>query len=321
MGSTRKLRSLASLLLILSGAPPAPAQAPVALSAELRRLEAASSDPKSTGSERRSALAGLARLRALSGDLEAAAAAWSEAAFAESGLRDDEALLSASECLVLLGEFERAEAGVKTVLLTGKEPRSQSRARYLGAQIEALRRGAEGTDALRAFIDEAAYADRRPLTLYTLWRVTGQDSYGRRLKTEHPGSPEALALAPAPSVSLSPSAPWLFMGGREGVAWAFSAAPPSRPDAAPLSDTAPGAQQSSDTAGPRALQIGLFRGESNARALAKRLADAGFAPEIQSRPDGNAGAFWSVLVSPGKNLSETILALKDSGFEAFPVFN
>ena len=108
MGSTRKLRSLASLLLILSGAPPAPAQAPVALSAELRRLEAASSDPKSTGAERRSALAGLARRRALSGDLEAAAAAWSEAAFAESGLRDDEALLSASACLVLLGEFERA---------------------------------------------------------------------------------------------------------------------------------------------------------------------------------------------------------------------
>jgi hypothetical protein len=67
------------------------------------------------------------------------------------------------------------------------------------------------------------------------------------------------------------------------------------------------------------LQTGLFGREENARILAGRLRGAGFAPLITTKTV-NGTLYWAVGISPGKNHTETILLLKDAGFEVFPVY-
>jgi hypothetical protein len=67
------------------------------------------------------------------------------------------------------------------------------------------------------------------------------------------------------------------------------------------------------------LQTGLFGNEANARKQAERLRAAGFTPATTKR-QVNGADYWAVNVPPGQNMSQTILKLKDAGFEAFPVF-
>jgi hypothetical protein len=67
------------------------------------------------------------------------------------------------------------------------------------------------------------------------------------------------------------------------------------------------------------LQTGLFSREANAGAMAERLRSAGFQPAL-SRRNVKGTEYWAVTVEPGRDMRQTILRLKDAGFESFPVF-
>jgi tetratricopeptide (TPR) repeat protein len=284
--------------------------------------------PGVSAAGRREALARLARFLTLSGNLEEAAGAWFKAADAEPGKRDGMSLLEGARCLAALGQFDAAEEHVKTILLTGDAREVLLEARCLGSQIQAFRTG--NGAVLAAFLRSAGYEDKRPSMLYTLWRITGEEAYRIRLETEYPSSPEARIVrdVPAGQVQGAPTAMWLLLPGREGVVLGepvMAAAgsvreAPSRP--VPLSGAA--AVAASDQASPAAaggsiLQTGLFRGEENTQAMAERLKKAGFAPLI-TRRRVNGTEYWAVGVSPGENMSDVILKLKDAGFESFPVY-
>jgi hypothetical protein len=104
---------------------------------------------------------------------------------------------------------------------------------------------------------------------------------------------------------------WLLMAGRDqiGVAEPVRVSPPA----------APAAPQTAAKDGPVTLQTGLFGREENAKAMAERLKNAGFTPEI-SRRRINETLYWAVQVEPGRDLNATILGLKNAGFESFPVY-
>jgi tetratricopeptide (TPR) repeat protein len=299
------------------------------LATEIQGIEKKLGDAALSGAGRRENLITLGRLLTLAGNIEGAAQSWTEAAFAEPGKRDDRSLLAGARCLAALGEFDQAEAYLKTILLTGASRPILAAARYLAAQIEAFRSGDPG--ALAPLTDHPDYADLNPALLYTLWRVSGADTYKTQLLADYPASPEARILGG--SVDPPPLALWLLFPGREDPGSALAAqapasaaiaaplpaapAPADAPAAAPAKATAAAA----DAAPVKAavLQTGLFSREENAKAMAERLTAAGFSAAVNPRRV-NEGDYWAVSVPPGADMQQTILRLKDAGFESFPVF-
>jgi len=283
------------------------------LAGELRRLETESRLPEKSGAQRRVLLTELAYLCRLTGDLEGAAAAFSDAAFAETGRRDDTALLDAAECQAAQGEWDKAAANVKTVLLTGRAEPQVLRARYLGAQIEALSPAGSGIGTLASFLDDPSFAVRRPGTLFLLWRISGDPLYRDRLLGDHGESPEALIVASDSAksdVSLKLTPFWFLFPGRESLTVDSGDDKSPQPGATPAVAAAEGTVF---------LQIGLFRGEENAQDLVKRLSAKGFTASLVAR-SVRGEKLIAVTVDPGSDIDATTLRLKDAGFEAFPLF-
>jgi hypothetical protein len=326
MGSIKSLpvRSFLGTLLCLLPLCLLPAQSPGSrpLAGEIEDIGKKLKDSSVSGRERREALIRLARLRALSGDREGAAAFWIEAAFAEPGYRDDASLLEGTRCLIALGEFERAGANITTILQTGQDGELKTRALCLGAELEAFRKGDTGT--LSVLSEDPEYGERRAALLYTLWKTSGDESYRIRLEADYPLSPEGRIAGGTGGVSGPSTALWVLMAGREGMGFEEPAPPPRSPDPVMAASAAAAAAEapppeSPAAEGPAALQTGLFSREENARAMAERLRTAGFAPAI-SRRGINGNGYWAVQVEPGRDLNATILALKHAGFESFPVY-
>jgi cell division septation protein DedD len=296
-----------------------PAAGQTSLDAELRNLEE-KVRLESSGSAGAEDLKRLAGLRELSGDMEGAAASWELAA---GGGRDNQALLRGAACFMALGDWERADAAIKGVLLGGGEERLQ--AHFLRAQMEGLRSGGTDTAALLSLLEDPAYGDYRPRIYFSLWKFSGQESWQRKLAGEFPRSPEGRLAAGtgtgAVAVTAEPSPMWLL----------FAAAPPAarRPAGQPAASStaprppAPPQPASSSPARPPApgetlLQAGLFSREANAQALLEKLRAAGF-PALAERQSRAGGNYTAVYIRPGPDINQSIRDLKAAGFDSFPV--
>jgi hypothetical protein len=312
MGLIRRSRPLLLLSLLLLSLPgkgrlqgQSPVPAPL-LAAEIRELEGKLADPGYTGSARHGTLLRLARLFRLSGNIEAAAGAWMDAAFAVPDWRDDAALVEGARCFTALGDLEKAETALKTVLLTGQDPESLRAARYLGAQLEGFRSG--DTAALERLAADETFGGRKAAIYYTLWRISGDEGCLSRLMAEYPESPEARIAGGGNGgpVQAAPQALWFLFPGREALTLG-----------APVQIPREAAAPSPDRTGRAFLQTGYFSREDNARAQAARLKSAGF-PASSHRING--ADYWVVTVPPGEDINRTGFLLRDAGFESFPVF-
>ncbi|MDR2049354.1 MAG: SPOR domain-containing protein [Treponema sp.] len=287
----------------------------VLFSTELQSIEKKLASPLSPAEKNR-VLRDMARLMELSGNIEAAARAWSEAARAVS---DYDALVKSAACLAAVGEFDAALGVLKTVLqasASGPVSAAESglRARYLAALIEAFRSGE--TSALSSLLPDAAFLAYKPAVYYSIWKISGDAASRNRLLSEFPQSPEALALKDG-SVVGAPTALWLLGFPSSGSPPGQSAGTGLPEQRLPAESVVLPAAESSG--GPVMLQAGLFGREENAQTLAGRLRNAGFAPVISTKTV-NGTAYWAVGVPPGTDHNVTILLLKDAGFEAFPVW-
>jgi hypothetical protein len=296
------------------------------LAAGMENLQKTLQSPEVSAAGKREAFTRLARFLTLSGSIEEAAGAWFNAAAADPEKPDGMSLLEGARCLAAMGQLDAAWEQVRNILLTGDVQETLTEARYLGAQIQAFRTG--NGAVLASFLGNDTYAGRRPSILYTLWRVTGEEAHRTRLETEYPASPEARILRDvAGQVFGAPTAMWLLLPGREGVVLGEPAALAGTPAEAPRPPVSgagaaaapvPALPASSSAVSP-ILQTGLFRSEENTQALAERLKKAGFTPLV-TRRRVNGTEYWAVGVSPGENMQDAILKLKDAGFESFPVY-
>jgi tetratricopeptide (TPR) repeat protein len=295
---------------------PLPAQSgeTSSLAAEIGKAESLPQNP----GEKYQALLRLARLLQLSGNLERAAAVWLEAAGAAPGGRDDRALLEGSRILIALGEYEKAEEGIRTALAGGRE---KPGAEYLAALLDAFRSG-DGS-ALARMAAEADFAPWRGEIYYTLWKISGGARWKTMLIEEFPQSPEGMIAQDSGSVRAAATAHWLLCPGRASVS--VPAAAPSAPAGvpaavppAPAPGPAPAAAASSGTPGVF-LQAGLYGREENALAMAERLKKAGFDARLRRRTVNGTG-YWAVSVPPGPDMNGTIRTLKEAGFDSFPVY-
>jgi len=274
--------------------------------------------------DRQAALCNLARLYHLAGDIGRAGDLWLEAA--ALGGAGGRVFLESLRFLIARGEFDQAgELALRgEVTLEGSLQREVV---YLGALARAIKTG--DWRGLIPLAGDPAFGEHRAPLYYALWQISGDDAWKDRLLWELPASPEAKIAGTGLIAGTLPH--WVLFPGRDSIALApppdpaegsvDPALPPSTPGefAAPvLSPSPPGESplQASPAKVPL-LQVGFFRSEANARAMVERLGKAGFSGEMSLRGEGDS---WAVLVPGGEVVSETILRLKDAGFEVFPLW-
>jgi tetratricopeptide (TPR) repeat protein len=305
------------------------------LADEIPLLERRLGNPGLSAGDRHGYLTRLGRLFLLSGNLEEAAGAFNRAAFANPDSRDDRVLLEAMRCYLALGETEKAESGIQMVLVSGKDQTQVREARFLAALSYAFRTG--NTQALASLLGTAGeelttaippasqssssdYTERNgraaSTILYALWKITGNETYRIRLRTEYPAGPEAKSLDedPGRQIAGASAAMWVLFPGRDAVSLGSPVAA-----AAPQPAAAPARSADTASAAGAVLQTGLFSREENAQAMADRLKKAGFTPAV-SRRTVNGAAYFAVSVTAADNVNAVIQRLKASGFEAFPVY-
>lgn len=283
------------------------------LAAELQRLDAIIQDAGG-GDAKKEALSTKAQLLEMSGDIEEAANIWYEAAFAEPNKRNDKALLRSAVCFAAMGEYSRADAALKTILLTGSDAANLRDARYLAAQTEVLRNGEKAFPLLISFLENPEYVLSKPGIYYLLWKLSGSEDYKAKLITDFPESPEA-GLAREINTSITPAFTpmWLLFSGREQVVVSHNTV--TNADVEPENSPSDSADES-----PVLIQVGLFSKEENAQAMIDRLNAKGFNGTI-SRKTVSGTTYLQVTLPPGADSNQTIMRLKDAGFESFPVFS
>jgi hypothetical protein len=116
-----------------------------------------------------------------------------EAASSGAGSRDEGLVLDAARCRLSLGDAERANALVSSVLLASFDDAVLARARVYAAWIS-LSSAEDPRPALsqiRSYADQPAFAAYEPALLFTLWWSDSDASARDRLLARHPASPEA----------------------------------------------------------------------------------------------------------------------------------
>jgi tetratricopeptide (TPR) repeat protein len=341
MASTKRNAGTVLALFLLACGPLALyAQVPGAalLSDEIPLLERRIGNPGLPAAELHACLTRLGRLFLLSGNLEGAADAFNRAAFANPQGRDDRSLLEAARCYLALGEREKADSGIRMALVSGRDPAQAGEARFLSGISRAF--GFGDTRALASLLSDTGETARDPALLpadgqksailYTLWKLTGGAAYRARLLAEYPASPEAGILGEDPrrQTGGASSAMWLLFPGRNAVSLGAPVIREPYREAARGTNPQPAAKPAAAAASPPAgkpaaavmLQTGLFGKEENAQGMADRLKKAGFTPHVSRRAVNGASYFAVGVNASPDGVNAAILRLKDSGFDAFPVY-
>lgn len=291
--------------------------------------EAESAAQTERGEAKRRAYIDLACLYELSLDYGTAAAAWREAAFAASGERDDSALLRSARCLILCGDFDRADADLRTVLQTGRSDSIKTEASRLSLLVATVRGKQFNTDDV-VNTDERVLTssendktiesgpDLEPVLLYLRYRLDGSETALKRLMAQYPNSPEARALSPSSGTTEALTPLLLLHPGRSAFVEATRSVLGGEAKVVSSFITST-YSEIPDSNSEIKLQVGLFRLLSNASELVDRLQKQGFRADTEKRSiDGEA--YSAVVVYAGKSSDETLFALKELGLEAFPLF-
>lgn len=191
-------------------------------------------------------------------------------------------------------------------------------------QIESNSQLDESVALLKAYSDFPSMKAVQPSVLLTLWYVTGQESWGKKLRAAFPKSPEAAIVAG--NVQMTPAPFWYFMP-KKGSALEAAAESAAESQSVPMEksdDSSAGADSddSSQSEGSEKIkkqQLGLFKNRDNAQGLCDRLKEKGFKPYIteETRPSGTTYFIVVVDENAKGNIGEQ---LRSAGFECYPIF-
>jgi len=210
--------------------------------------------PGLSSAERYNALARLARLRQLSGDISGAASSWLEAAAVDPV--NENARVSGAFCLAAAGEWESAVLLIQPVVLYGRNWQSVLQARYLDACLKTWINA--DASPLVFLASNPEFINIRPMIYYAIWRsllrnpatsgavVTssagisgGADFWKSRLLAEFPGSMEARVAAAENDITGSASGSFSVSAIHSPIWLLFPSAPssaaaPVQPQAVPM---------------------------------------------------------------------------------------
>lgn len=259
--------------------------------------------------------------------LASAAERYREAAVVVPGNRNDNLLLDAARCYMSMGDADSADSLVRSVLLSSFDAGIVARARLYSAWIQLSSGSRDSAVALlREYAGQPASSDWAPAIYFSLWWATGDERSRDALVNRYPGTPEAAVLR---SDSTLRASPFWYLMERTGGALSVSATSgaishPAPPDSAASTPTT-GKEQiesaiSSTSQSARWQQTGFFRVKDYADSLAARLREKGFEPVIREEKRPSGTVYFVVLVAETAE-GTTGPALKNAGFESYPVFD
>lgn len=249
----------------------------------------------------------LASIQELLGQYEEASQSWEAAAAAQPGKGDPSWLLSAAACKLAIGDAETAIALARAALLTTANPRLiclailiEARAMILsGDRPGALVRSVNALAVKSSGLEAAALSIAMDAS-----NGVERESYVKRLREEYPGWPET----------------------QDALATIFGLINfvPTKPLGARISTPISSSDRKADRielveSKPLYYQLGAFRDEANAALLSTRLLRAGFKPKTAKKESGT-GVLSIVYLEAGPDPSRLMVALKDAGFESWPLF-
>ncbi len=242
---------------------------------------------------------------------------------------NEQLVLDAVRCALCTGDSATADSYLNSAVRNSRNPEIIAYVK-LYAQWSALC-GAETTDELnepleilKAYLNVSSMDSVKPVILLTLWFITGEEAYSKRIIGDYPKSVEAAIVNG--DAQLLPVPFWFFVP-KTGVAqqgtgtfsYTASTTGPSSSTA-----TAAGADDTSNsTPAPvqhtfTKWQLGLFRTESNATYLAEELKKKGFAAYITSEKRASGTTYYIVLVN--ENADKDIAdRLRSAGYDCYPV--
>lgn len=184
---------------------------------------------------------------------------------------------------------------------------------------------------LRAYSSISNMEIVRPQVLFTLWYLTGEQSWSGSLKKRYPASLETGIVNG--TVRLLPAPFWYFVphneitvddtdGGEEIVSIAGDGKTGSASGAVAgsaangnVKGSGSAASSGATVGGAVKLQLGLFRDKANADALVKRVGERGFSGYITTETRSSGTTYYIVLVDDSDG--SVADKLRSAGFECY----
>lgn len=238
-------------------------------------------------------------------------------------------VLDAVRCSLCSGDSATADSYLNSAVRNSQDETIQAYIKLYEVwsrlcQIESNSQLDESVTLLKAYTDFPSMKAVQPSVLLTLWYVTGQESWGKKLRAAFPKSPEAAIVAG--NVQMMPAPFWYFMP-KKGSALEAAAESAAESQSVPMEksdDSSAGADSddSSQSEGSEKIkkqQLGLFKSRDNAQGLCDRLKEKGFKPYIteETRPSGTTYFIVVVDENAKGNIGEQ---LRSAGFECYPIF-
>ena len=255
---------------------------------------------------------------------------------------NEQLVLDAVRCALCTGDSATADSYLNSAVRNSRNPEIIAYVK-LYAQWSALC-GAETTEdlnepleILKAYLNVSSMDSVKPVILLTLWFITGEDAYSKRIVTDYSKSVEAAIVNG--DVQLLPVPFWFFVpktgvaqqgtGTFSSAATTVSSTTTAGASSSSSSSTATatafaGSPDNSNTSSTPTQhtftkwQLGLFRTESNATYLADELKKKGFAAYITTEKRASGTTYYIVLVN--ENADKDIAdRLRSAGYDCYPV--
>ncbi len=235
-------------------------------------------------------------------------------------------VLDAVRCSLCSGDSATADSYLNSAVRNSQDETIQAYIKLYEVwsrlcQIESSSQLDESVALLKAYADFPSMKAVAPSVLLTLWYITGQESWGKKLRAAFPKSPEAAIVAG--SVQMMPAPFWYFMPKKgSALEAAAESAAESQSVSVEKSDDGASSQNGDTSDGSEKIkkqQLGLFKSRDNAQGLCDRLKEKGFKPYIteETRPSGTT--YYIVVVDENAkgNIGDQ---LRSAGFECYPIF-
>ena len=227
----------------------------------------------------------------------------------------EQLVVDSVRCALSVGDYASADKYLDSAVKNSKDEKILAYVK-LYTQWSALCKAETFSDtkqtvsALKSYLSQKSMKVVYPQILLTLYHITGDSEYSKKLRSDFPGSMEAGIISGG--VGLLPTPFWYFVPRSETAA----------ADVVP-SDSVSAEEKSGPvekTCAPEKKcpkqQIGYFRDEDNAMQLVKKLKKAGFAGKIlkETKPSGNQ--YFLVYVEEDEN-GTMASRLKKAGFDCY----
>lgn len=232
----------------------------------------------------------------------------------------EQLVLDAVRCALSAGDFHTADLYLNSQVRNSEDIYVQSYVRLYDVWSKLCR--AETTSSLeeplallRTYATLSTMETVRPQIFFTLWYLTGENTWASSLRNKYPSSLETGIVNG--TVRLLPAPFWYFVPHSEITSSDNDSSVISV--AGNINETNAGASASSTESSPASekvrLQLGLFREKANADSLVARVTQRGFKPYIITEKRESGTTYYIVLVDDTDGRVAT--KLRSAGFECY----